>query len=242
MNIFLLPINQKDRDALQYNTTSKSLNLLWGIIILFTMASCHQQGKVDYKSWEVYRGDGGSNAYSSLDQINTKNVSRLKIAWIYETGDKSDYVSLECNPIIINDVLYGLSPQLKTFALDAKTGKPLWVFDPFKEGIKGGGYIRGLTYWKSGNDQRIITFVGNKMIELNAVTGKQIQSFGDSGYVDLNKNLHSHEGLNLTEDVTNTSPAVIYKDLIITGSSVGEDYESSPGHIRAYDTHTGEMK
>jgi len=228
MNNFLSVINLSNR------------NLFLKIFILFFLISC--QRKSDYKSWGVYRGDDGTNAYSALDQINTKNVSKLKVAWVYETGDKSDYFTMECNPIIIHNILYGISPKLKIFALDAKTGKQIWIFDPFAKDGKGGGVNRGLTYWKSGNDERIITFVGNKMIELNANTGKQIQSFGDSGYVDLNKNLRNHEGLNLHEDVTNTSPAVVYKDLIITGSSVGEDYESSPGHIRAYDVRTGKMK
>ncbi len=210
--------------------------------MLCFIAGCKPSGKEENNSWEMYRGDDGTNAYSGLDQINTTNVSKLKVAWMYETGDKSDYFSMECNPIIIHNVLYGISPKLKIFALDAKSGKQIWIFDPFAKEGKGGGLNRGLTYWKGGDDERIITFAGNKMIELNANTGKQIQSFGDSGYVDLNKNLRSHEGLDLHEDVTNTSPAVVYNDLIITGSSVGEDYESSPGHIRAYDVRTGKMK
>lgn len=210
--------------------------------MLCFIAGCKPSGKEKNNSWEMYRGDDGTNAYSGLDQINTTNVLKLKVAWMYETGDKSDYFSMECNPIIIHNVLYGISPKLKIFALDAKSGKQIWIFDPFAKEGKGGGLNRGLTYWKGGDDERIITFAGNKMIELNANTGKQIQSFGDSGYVDLNKNLRSHEGLDLHEDVTNTSPAVVYNDLIITGSSVGEDYESSPGHIRAYDVRTGKMK
>lgn len=212
------------------------------IIFLLSIEGCTTKKTENFTTWEVYRGDDGSNAYSNLKQINTENVNRLKVSWLYQTGDKSDYFSLECSPIIVGDTLYGISPRLKTFALNAVTGKPIWVFDPFGNESKEGGVSRGLTYWNDGNDKRIITFVGNKMIELDAVSGKQIMQFGDSGYVNLNKNLRNHDGLNLTEDVTNTSPAVIFKDLIITGSAVGEDYESSPGHIRAYDVRTGKMK
>ena len=137
------------------------------------------------------------------------------MAWTYRTGDKSDYFNLECNPIIINDILYAVSPNLKTFALDAKTGKQLWVFNPFENNSKDGGVSRGLTYWESKDEQRIFMFVYNKLMALDAKTGKQIMNFGDSGYVDLNKDLRD-DGIEHHEDVQNTSPGIIYKDLIIT--------------------------
>lgn len=186
------------------------------IMILSALPGCGPGEKENYTSWEVYRGDDGSNAYSRLDQINTKNVNQLKVAWTYRTGDKSDYFSLQCNPIIINDILYGLSPKLKIFALNAKTGKPVWVFDPFSKDSKDGGFNRGLTYWRDGNEQRIIIFVENKMIALDTATGKQIMDFGENGYVDLHKGLR--ELVEYPEDVRNTSPAIVFKDLIITGS------------------------
>jgi quinoprotein glucose dehydrogenase len=216
--------------------------LLFATAISFFLASCQKKSSTEFTSWRIYRGDEGSNAYSQLDQINTENVKELKVAWIYRTGDKSDYSTLECSPIIINNILYGISPRLKTFALDAKTGKELWVFDPFEKNSQNGGFCRGLTYWKNGDEQRIFMFAANKLIALDSKTGKQIMNFGDSGYIDLNKGLSSNDGLEHHEDVGNTSPGVIYKDLIITGSAVGEDYESSPGHIRAYDVRTGKMK
>src|SRR4051812_16224724 len=92
----------------------------------FLFMSCTQEREKDYKTWGIYRGDEGSNAYSQLSQIDTGNVKQLKVAWTYRTGDSAQSFNLECNPIIINDILYGVSPKLKTFALDAKTGKQLW--------------------------------------------------------------------------------------------------------------------
>ena len=80
-------------------------------------------------------------------------------------------------------------PTLKTFALDAKTGKQLWVFNPFEKTSIDGGVSRGLTYWENKDEKRIFMFVYNKLIALDAKTGKQIMNFGDSGYVDLNKDL-----------------------------------------------------
>ncbi len=206
------------------------------------LAGCRPESKKEFTSWETYRGDDGSNAYSQLTQINKENVKQLKVAWVYRTGDKSDYFNLECNPIIIHDILYGISPRLKTFALNAGTGEELWVFDPFEKDSKDGGFNRGLTYWEDGDDKRIFMFAGNKMIALNAKTGKQIMNFGENGFVDLNQGLRSNNGVEKKPDVGNTSPGVIYKDLIIIGSAVGEDYESAPGHIRAYDVRTGKMK
>jgi len=213
--------------------------LLIAVLSCFLIACRWEKGK-DYRTWEVYRGDDGSNAYSQLNQINKGNVKLLKVAWIHQTGDKSEYFSLECSPIIVDDILYGISPKLKTFALNAKTGKPLWVFDPFSKNSKGGGLSRGLTYWQSGKEKRIFMFVENKMIALDAASGKQIMDFGENSYVDLNKGVRAP--VEYPENVGNTSPAVIYNDLIITGSAVGEDYGSSPGHIRAYDVRTGKMK
>ena len=216
--------------------------LLSAVVISCLLAACQKKNSKEFTSWQLYRGDEGGNAYSQLNQINRGNVKQLKIAWIYHSGNKApDYSSLETSPIIIHDVLYGISPDLKTFALDAKTGKELWNFDPFANS-KGGGVCRGLTFWESGDDQRIFMFASNKLIALDAKTGKQIMNFGDSGFTDLNKGLRANGGIEHHEDVGNTSPGVIYKNLIITGSAVSEDYESSPGHIRAYDVSTGKMK
>ena len=214
------------------------------LIVIFScfLIACQTEGGKDYRSWELYRGDEGSNAYSKLHQINTGNVKHMRTAWTYNSGDKSDYFSLESSPIIVNDILYGISPRLKTFALDAKTGKQLWVFDPFDKNGQEGGVSRGLTYWQSGDEKRIFMFASNKLLALDAVTGKQIKNFGDSGYVNLNRELRSNNGIEPHEDVQSTSPGVIYEDLIIIGSAVGEEYESSPGHIRAFDVRTGKRK
>ena len=213
------------------------------VVVLYFLASCQQKSSTEFTLWKVYRGDEGSNAYSQLDQINIENVKQLKVAWIYRTGDSSQYNNLECNPIIINNILYGISPRLRTFAVNAKTGKEIWIFNPFEKNSNNSGVGRGLMHWKSGDEERIYMFAGNKLIALDAKTGQQIMNFGDSGYVDLTKGLRGNpDGIEHVEDVGNTSPGVIYKDLIISGSAVSENYGSSPGHIRAYDVRTGKMK
>jgi quinoprotein glucose dehydrogenase len=217
-------------------------NILWILFLSSYLIACRQTSVKENRPWPVYRGSETSNAYSPLNQINTSNVKQLQVAWIYRTGDPSDYFNLECNPIIVGKMLYGISPGQKTFALHAATGKPVWVFDPFEKNGKGGGPGRGLNYWSSGDEARVFMFVANWMIALDARTGKQIMSFGKDGYVDLNQDLRSNASFPHREDVGNTSPGVIYKDLIIIGSSVSEDYDGSPGHIRAYDVRTGKIK
>src|SRR5688572_15047638 len=149
-------------------------NLFILLIVCFLFACKDNNSANDFRSWRVYRGDDGINAYSALDQINRENVKRLQVAWIYRSGDTIGNSTIECNPIIINGILYGVSPRLKTFALDAKTGKELWVFNPFNENSKEGGTYRGLNYWEDGEDQRIFMCASHRLIALNAKTGKQI--------------------------------------------------------------------
>ena len=117
--------------------------LIFFVFILLVNNSCDSASS--YKSWRAYRGDDGINAYSQLDQINKGNVDHLQVAWTYRTGDHSEFSKIECNPIIIDNVLYGVSAKMKVFALEANTGKELWVFDPFEPGSKEGGFNRGLT-------------------------------------------------------------------------------------------------
>ena len=223
-------------------STTSIKYFLFFTILSVCLAGCRPESKKQFTSWEIYRGDDGANAYSQLNEINQENVKQLKEAWVYRTGDKSESFNLECNPIIVHDILYGISPRLKTFALNAATGEELWVFNPFGKESKDGGLNRGLTYWEDGNDQRIFMFAENKMIALDAKTGKQIMNFGENGFVDIKKGLRSDSTVEQKLDVGNTSPGVIYKDLIIIGSAVGENYESAPGHIRAYDVRSGKMK
>src|SRR5689334_13732286 len=105
------------------------------------------------KNWPSYCGDPGRSHYSTLTQITPANVGKLQIAWTYQSGDaRADNRSqIQCNPLIIDGVLYGTSAQLKLFALDAATGKELWRFDPFADS-RGGttGVNRGVAYWTEG--------------------------------------------------------------------------------------------
>lgn len=192
-----------------------------------------------FQDWNVYKGDDGSSSYSELTQINKSNVDELEVAWTYRTGDleEDSHSTIETNPIVVGDVLYGASPFLKVFAVDAVTGEEKWIFDPFED-QRPGGYLRSVVYWEDGADKRIIASAGTDLYALHAETGELVSEFGNEGRVDLN------EGLGRNPDsisVKAPSPGIVYKDLLIMGSATGEGYDSAPGHIRAYDIRSGEI-
>lgn len=220
-------------------TRSSSLCFLWTIPLLFL--SCISDTSEQDHQWPIYSSDEEGSKYSPLDQINPDNVKNLELAWTFSSGDMqaTPATTIECNPIIINNVMYLTSPSLKVFAIDALTGIELWNFDPY-EGAKAGGVNRGVTYWSDGVEKRIFYVAGSKLFAINAVDGKLITSFGAEGNVDLY--------LGLDRDVrsmwvTAATPGIIYRDMLILGSTLGEGPSpAAPGHIRAYDVRSGDIR
>lgn len=194
-----------------------------------------------YATWQVYKGDNKSTSYSSLDQVDKTNVHALQLKWQYLHTDVPEgqrFGKYECNPIIVDDVLFATSSRSWVYALDACTGEKIWSFDPF-DGDRGGGMKRGVTYWSDENRSLILFTAGHYLFALNAKDGTPVQSFGNEGKVNLN------EGLGVNPDsvwVIPTSPGIIYEDKIILGSEVSETYGAAPGHIRAYNVHSGKIE
>ena len=194
-----------------------------------------------FREWQVYGGDSAGTKYSALDQINRSNVHRLKPAWIYRCDDMSlrPASTIECNPIAVDGVLFLTTPGLKVVALEAASGRSRWVFDPWN-GRGGRGVNRGVTYWSSGEDRRIFFVAGNYLCAINAANGRLISTFGRGGKLDLRDGL-DRDVFYLS--VVATSPGIVYKDLLILGSVVGEGPNpAAPGHIRAFDARTGERR
>jgi quinoprotein glucose dehydrogenase len=189
--------------------------------------------------WPVYGGGADDIRYSRLDQINTTNVSQLKIAWTFDTGDAFPGSEFQCNPLIINGVLYSTTPKINVVALDAATGKQLWRFNP-DPAAKALSKMRnrGLTYWSQGDQARIFVTYRQYLMSLDAKTGKIDTAFGNQGRVDLRDDL-GREPRNM---VSMTTPGVVYHDLLIVGSMMSETLPASPGDIRAYDVHTGKLR
>ena len=185
------------------------------------------------RDWRAYGGAPENTHYSSLTQINRANVKELKVAWSYDTGERG---GLQTSPIIVDGVLYGITPEQKVFALDAASGKLLWKFD---SGIKGTQPDRGLAYWSSEKDTRVLVGVMNFLYALDASTGKPIAVFGKNGRIDLRGDLGRNPE---KQSVALTSPGIIYKDEIIVGGRNPETLPAAPGDVRAYDVRTGKLR
>lgn len=215
---------------------------LFSVIILFY--GCDQSQPKRHTNWRVTGGSKENIRYSALTQIDTTNVSQLKVAWTYrsENGDSSRFGPMECNPIIIDTILYGVSPKLKLFAINALTGRELWTFDPADSSVNKTWHRssvnmnRGVAYWAEGDDQRIIYTVGPIAFAVNAVTGRLITDFGQDGGINLANGL----GRDSTKVfIAPTSPVMIHKNLFILSGLVGDE---TPGHIRAFDVKSGKQK
>jgi quinoprotein glucose dehydrogenase len=209
------------------------------------------QSRVD---WPVYGGDPGGMKYSPLADINRGNVARLAPAWSWATGEQAipqtDSTraarpgNFQATPLMIGDVLYLSTPYAAVVALDANSGRELWRHDTraWEAGqpSNGTGLVhRGVATWTDGRERRIFINSRWKLIALEARTGTAIPSFGTGGEVDLTadliwpvKKIH----------YTNTSPPVVYGDLVIVGNGVGDRlvYENDPpGDVQAFDVRTG---
>src|SRR5689334_1881831 len=105
--------------------------LAWLVLTLVPWTSAAAADAAE-ANWSTYLGDKGSSHYSALKQITPRNVSKLRAAWTYHAGgaDPNHRSQIQCNPLIIDGVLYGTTPDLQAFALDAASGKEHWRFDP----------------------------------------------------------------------------------------------------------------
>jgi quinoprotein glucose dehydrogenase len=224
---------------------------LYLVLFAFTLfGSCKKRlSPDDHNGWRTYAGSKDGNRYSSNDQVTPQNVSQLKVAWIYSSHDKDtgNRSQNQCNPVMIDGVLYATSPKLKLFALDAATGKQKWIFDPASQnGAKKYDPLayykicRGVVYWEdeNGGYKRIFYSVGSKTYAIDADRGEPVKSFGHGGYIDLTENL----GRKLNSFVSGTTPGIIYKDLLIIGDRVSESEDAAPGDIRAYNALTGQLR
>ena len=194
------------------------------------------QAQTKSVDWPVYGGNTDHTHYSTLDQITPANVTRLQVAWTYETHDEFRGSEMQANPIVVDGVLYATTPKLQVFALDAASGRELWRFDP------NGGKPPVSRFRHRGvvvTGERVLFTYRNKLWALDKRTGRPIQSFGDSGTVDLRLGLERPVA---GVTVSASTPGVVFEDMLIIGSTVSETLPGSPGDIRAYDVKTGALR
>src|SRR5262249_15519936 len=178
------------------------LHLLGAICLASVVLFGGGQKRPKSEDWPCYGGDPGGSRFSQLTQINRTNVSKLKIAWIYHTGDISDGTkyprksAFECTPILVDGTLYLTTPFNRVFALDPARATERWSFDPkinlgvkYSEGLMN----RGVSSWldsrlKPGAKYRRRIFIATidaRLICLDAASGNPCEGFGESGRVDL---------------------------------------------------------
>lgn len=224
-------------------------------LLLLCLLACTQtefsdnKSQDDFRSWPHYGGDPQLLHYSALTQIDTSNVAQLQPVWTYHAGgaDTANHSQIQCNPIVVDSLLIGVNPQMNLFAVKASTGEERWTFNPQDEALDAHGSVykhiminsRGVAHWTNGEDSRIFFTAGSRTYAIDTRTGQSIAEFGTDGYIDLHKGLERNVDNNF---VVSTSPGVVYEDLLIMGTRVDETLPSAPGHIRAYDVHTGEQK
>lgn len=207
-------------------------------LILFL--SC-QPKNTTHHTWQVYKGGPDANNYSGLDQINTSNVKDLEVAWTFYPEDAPEdfqFWKYECNPIIIDSMMYLTSAWRHLYALHAGTGKQIWTFDPLQGG-RGGGVLRGVTYWKGGDGaERVFVNARSKLFSVDARTGVLDTSFGQGGHIILN----IEGGPGRSSRARLSTPGIIYHDLLIIGAAVSESAGAPPGDVRAFNVRTGALE
>jgi quinoprotein glucose dehydrogenase len=247
----------------RYLFLAASLVVMLSLILNGYVARSHT---IDFSSggagdWPYYGRDPEGTRYTSLDQINRKNVGYLKVAWEYHTGDFSDgsdgrpETTFQATPILVNDMLYLATVYGRVIALNPETGAEIWEYDPGVDAtVERGEFAnRGVAYWRSaaagmaGNicERRIfVATVDARLIALDAVSGTPCADFGRAGQVDLSREANLGEYQVDAREYGVTSPPVTIGGLVIVGSAIGDNRiaTSERGIVRAFDARTGKLR
>jgi quinoprotein glucose dehydrogenase len=213
-------------------------NLLWGVLLLAISLGLSREKDTPNTNWSEYNGDGHRSHYSPLTQVTEANVQSLQVAWTYASGGADtvrNSTQMQCNPIIMDGILYGVSANTQAFAINAATGKEIWKTNVSDN---GGTTSRGLTYWTDRKDQVIFFGAGQWLYALNAKSGKPMPRFGQNGRIDL---LPGVQRPGADEYIRPNTPNTVYKDLIIVGARLSENQGALLGDIRAYDVRNGKL-
>jgi len=184
------------------------------------------------KDWASYHANPGGDHFSPLGQITPANVAALQPAWRIDTGAGG----LQTTPLVIDGILYAMTPDQQVMALDGATGRKLWQRKLPDSNLQP---VRGLSYWSSGKERRLLVGAGSYLHALNMKTGASIATFGAHGRIDLRAGLDRPLA---SVALALTSPPAIWGDLAIVGFRTAESTPAAPGAIRAYDVRTGRLR
>jgi quinoprotein glucose dehydrogenase len=218
------------------------LLLVCGLLCLFTIAIAQHSDTSLSAEWPNYGNDAGGMRFAGFDQINTKNVFRLEVAWVARTGELQTYkgtkahekAAFEATPIMVGGTLYFSTPTSRVFAVDATSGKHLWSYDPkINRNINYSEITsRGVSYW---NKRIFIATLDGRLIALDAKSGRPVSSFGTRGTINLTEGYGT--------DWSITSPPAVCGDIIVVGSSMGDNQriDYPKGTVRGYHAGTGKL-
>lgn len=226
------------------------MKTLCAIAFVASAALLGAQGRVQgVVEWAYWSGDQAVTRYSTAPDITPANVNQLERAWEWGSGELPTNGmrpgEFEATPLMIDNVLYLSTPYHRVVALDAETGAELWAFDP--EAYKGGEDSiglkhRGVAFWRGPGEPRIFMNTDQRLFSVAAKTGKLVATFGTNGFASLTENLRRPvKGQHFSQ----TSPPVVYRDLVIVGSRIPDRLQykgDPPGAVQAFDARTGKRR
>lgn len=218
----------------------------------------HNGDRASEEDWPNYANQAGGMRFSPLDEVNTKNVGRLTVAWEFHTGDISrgekgrQKSSFESTPIVVEGTMYVSTPFSRVIALDPATGREKWSYDPqinLSTQYADGLINRGVSTWldpsrpqNAACHRRI--FIGTidaRLIALDAADGKPCSDFGEAGQIDLKTGI---TGITRAGQYEETSPPTVIDDLVVVGSGISDNerVNMASGVVRAFDARTGKLR
>ncbi len=227
---------------------------LVAMVALVTMAVACTQPPVAAAGWSFVGSDQGHTKYSVAAEITAVNVDELEIVWQWEPNEAplEEYGTrpgpFQATPVMVDDILYLSTMYTRVVALDAETGTELWTFDPraYEGGPIGAGPTgfkhRGIAYWSDGDNARLFLNSRDRLYAIDAATGDLDTDFGDEGSVVLTE---GHGRTVSRYEFDQTSPPVVFEDLVIVGSRVPDGVQREfdpPGTVQAFDVRTGERR
>jgi quinoprotein glucose dehydrogenase len=227
------------------------------LIAILCTAALHAADAPD-ANWTAYGHDGGGSKHSALKQIDRSNVSGLKVAWSFRTGEPltslhrySRTPNFEPTPLVIDGVMYFGTPYGNVYALDAVTGKSLWSYDTKidRDGNYGDFANRGVSTWvdpskKPSEPCRRVIYMASidaRLFALDAAAGQPCPAFGKEGMIDLKLGLR--RAPSFKGEYEETSPPAVIGNMVIVGSGIADNnnVRAASGEVRAFDAHTGAL-
>ena len=211
---------------------------VWALALLFfgIHISCNPDSSSSnsHTTWSQYAGGADQSKYFEASQITKQNVRQMAVEWVYPSGDSLSYFF---SPIVVDTIMYVMGKNFSLIAVNVVTRKEIWIHAKLL-----GLTRRGINYWESKDrkDRRLIFTLNNSLQAIDALTGKSITTFGDSGYVDMRQGLDRDPSS--IRRMQAMMPGVIFEDLVLVGSAPGENYFSPPGYVRAYNVVTGKLE